>query len=440
MLANPAFPRAATSRSSARSRSGPTQWEIETAARPRLQPQPAAAARLEHGRDDRLRRLARLRICGAAPTSTSRFRRQLSDGTLFYPPTAARPNSGFSSIERKSSDGRSWYDAFVFELRRHRARAELPVLVHLVAQHRHHAGLDLLLRRHERHRLVLPGVRPRLQQGSRRLPHHAQLGRQPHLGPAARPGRHGPSEGASRGLADRVDRAAPLRAAAHALRRRQPLALALVALDRARARASTARASRPATRPRVPSAARPISGSTRPRSCCSRRGPRRPRPRRALRARPAHAWTWRSSKRFPWTRLGPAGHVELRVEAFNVFNRANFGIPSLQAFAGLADGEQPLPTLGRIRQTRDLGAPDPAGRAPAVLEAVENGQGHGSSAAYFERCTEPRYRARLRIASSTDASIPFVRLKAGPHAGMSAVPCPLTSSPLEMIRTTRSWG
>ncbi len=56
-------------------------------------------------------------------------------------------------------------------------------------------------------------------------------------------------------------------------------------------------------------------------------------------------------KRIHWGRLGPAGLVELRVEAFNVFNRANFSTPSLLAFAGTSDGEAPLPTFGRIRQT-----------------------------------------------------------------------------------------
>jgi hypothetical protein len=45
------------------------------------------------------------------------------------------------------------------------------------------------------------------------------------------------------------------------------------------------------------------------------------------------------------------GRVEMRVEAFNVFNRANFGIPSLVAFAGQRDGEAPLATFGRIRST-----------------------------------------------------------------------------------------
>ncbi len=56
-------------------------------------------------------------------------------------------------------------------------------------------------------------------------------------------------------------------------------------------------------------------------------------------------------KRLPWQRLGPSGNLELRFEAFNVFNHANFGIPSLVAFAGLRDGEAPLSTFGRIRST-----------------------------------------------------------------------------------------
>ena len=56
-------------------------------------------------------------------------------------------------------------------------------------------------------------------------------------------------------------------------------------------------------------------------------------------------------KRVPFARLGPSGNLELRVEVFNVFNHANFGIPSLVAFAGQRDGEAPLSTFGRVRST-----------------------------------------------------------------------------------------
>lgn len=48
--------------------------------------------------------------------------------------------------------------------------------------------------------------------------------------------------------------------------------------------------------------------------------------------------------------LGESGNLQLRVEAFNLFNRANFAPPALTAFSG-ADGEAPLPTFGRIRST-----------------------------------------------------------------------------------------
>lgn len=52
-----------------------------------------------------------------------------------------------------------------------------------------------------------------------------------------------------------------------------------------------------------------------------------------------------------WSRLGEGGNIQIRVEAFNVFNRTNFAPPSLLAFSGAADNERPLASFGRIRST-----------------------------------------------------------------------------------------
>ena len=43
--------------------------------------------------------------------------------------------------------------------------------------------------------------------------------------------------------------------------------------------------------------------------------------------------------------------LDLRFEVFNLFNRANFGNPTLIAFAGATAGEAPLGSFGRIRST-----------------------------------------------------------------------------------------
>ena len=57
------------------------------------------------------------------------------------------------------------------------------------------------------------------------------------------------------------------------------------------------------------------------------------------------------TKQARWGALGRNGRIDFRIEAFNVLNRANFGNPELRAFAGQADNEAVLATFGRISNT-----------------------------------------------------------------------------------------
>jgi hypothetical protein len=57
------------------------------------------------------------------------------------------------------------------------------------------------------------------------------------------------------------------------------------------------------------------------------------------------------SRRAAFTPLGANSRIEFRLEAFNLLNRANFGPPALLAFAGTADNQAPFSTFGRITTT-----------------------------------------------------------------------------------------
>ena len=57
------------------------------------------------------------------------------------------------------------------------------------------------------------------------------------------------------------------------------------------------------------------------------------------------------SRQFALRAPGPSSRIEVRLEMFNLFNRANFGPPSLIAFSGTAAQEAPLASFGQIRTT-----------------------------------------------------------------------------------------
>lgn len=56
-------------------------------------------------------------------------------------------------------------------------------------------------------------------------------------------------------------------------------------------------------------------------------------------------------KDFSMRPLGEGGRLQLRVEAFNLLNRANFNLPARILFNGASQTEQPIGTAGRINST-----------------------------------------------------------------------------------------
>jgi Carboxypeptidase regulatory-like domain/TonB dependent receptor len=271
---------------------------------------------------------------------------QLPDGTLFYPPTAARPNAAFSTVEAKTSDGESWYNAGILEIRRQQAGGLSFQTSYTFARNVDTTqastffsdatngttsampepfGIDYNRGPsdyHAKHNLVfnviwdLPLARTGVWSGWQVAAIGQYRSGSPltlFVGANRSRSRWSPSIGPGLGL-DRPS-LAPGRTAESAVTGDpsawfDPTAFVL-----------------------------PAAGTLGNLGRGSLVGP------------DLQVLDLSLIKKIPWTRLGSAGRLELRVEAFNVLNHANFGVPALQAFAGNADGERPLASLGRIRNT-----------------------------------------------------------------------------------------
>lgn len=276
---------------------------------------------------------------------------RLSDGTLFFPPDARRPNPAYTTIELKRSDGDSWYNAFLLEVRRSWSRT-----LHFQSSYTFSRNIDTTQASTFFSDATngttsafpeLPGLDYNKGLADFHAPHNWVLNFIWQL-PWDR-NLHG---------AGAVFKGWQLAGIAH-FRSGNPLTL-FVQRNRSRSQWSPSLGpglgfDRPSMAPgRTHQDAilghpdRYFDSSAfvlQPAGAMGNLG------RGALMGPNLRTFDLAAVKNTNWSRLGEGRRIQFRAEVFNLFNRANFGVPSLLAFAGAADHEKPLPSLGRVRST-----------------------------------------------------------------------------------------
>jgi hypothetical protein len=274
----------------------------------------------------------------------------LADGTLFFPVTAARPNTTYSTIEIKTSDGDSWYNALILEVRR--------------------AGRGLSLQSSYTFSRNIDTTQASTffsDATSGTTSAFPEFGRSYNKGLADFHAKHNwvynltwevPLGRSGEGLGSRLLRG--WQAVAIGQMRSGPPLTLFVQANRSRSRWAPSLGpgqgnDRPSLAPgRTPESAilgQPDQWFDPTAFVLPAAGTLGNLGRGALIGPDLKVLDLALVKHTSFPALGPRGQLELRVEVFNVLNRVNLGIPALQAFAGQRDGEQALPTLGRIRST-----------------------------------------------------------------------------------------
>ncbi len=276
----------------------------------------------------------------------------LADGTLFFPPTAARPNTNFSTVELKKSDGNSWYNALILDVRKRWGKGLSFQSSYTFSRNIDTTQASTFFSDATNGTTSAMPEFPGFEYNRGLADYHAKhnwvvnfLWEIPHPGSL---------QGAARKLAEGWQ----LAAIGH-LRSGSPLT-AFVQANRSRSRWSPSLA--PGTGFDRPSLA---PGRTHQDAVLG--GPDQYFDPAAFLLQPAgtlgnlgrgvfigpnlRTFDLSLMKQMPWARLDESAIVQFRAEFFNLFNRANFAPPGLIAFAGVAANELPLSSFGRIRST-----------------------------------------------------------------------------------------
>ena len=275
----------------------------------------------------------------------------LADGTPFYPPGLARPNPNFSAIELKSSDGDSWYKALILEIRR-RWSGGLQLQSSYTWSRAEDTTQNATFFSDSTTSVVsaMPEVIPEYNKGLSdfHAEHNWVLNAIWQLPTAF------DRNGVAAALLNDWQVAAILR-----MRSGSPLT---VFVQTNRSRSLWAPSLGPGTGPDRPSYAPgrgpdttvtgdpnrwfdPAAFVLPPAGTLGNVG------RNDLIGPDLRTVDMSFMKQVSWTALGPAGHVQLRLEVFNVLNRVNFGPPALVAFSGTGTDARPLASFGQIRST-----------------------------------------------------------------------------------------
>ena len=181
VIVNPTFPNPPFDRASAISMR-PVQFDLEN---PRVHIYNANVQQEIWGRTAVTRRLRRLARQAPAPQR----RRQPGAADRHHRRRTAVHRRRHAAHQPRVLDHRAQEQRRRLLVQRADLRSPPPVEpgtvgalgLHVLEERGHHAGVDLLLRRHQRHDLGAPGVHPRLQPGAVGLRHPAQLGAELHL-------------------------------------------------------------------------------------------------------------------------------------------------------------------------------------------------------------------------------------------------------------------